>query len=201
MEVRMRRMNGRIATAASALLAVAGTCPAAAEGPARTMAAVGQRLAPGTQVEVVDRAGQVVQGRFRRADGEGIAIDLDGLEEWRVPAADVLRVDTVGDSLRNGILIGLASGALVGVAAATVPEAERVSCVDGQCTPWCVEDSCRWALAAAVTASGAAVGAYLDHRRTGRRTVFRSPVRRLASVSVAPQLVRRGVGAKVAVRF
>jgi hypothetical protein len=196
----MRWINGQIAVVASGLLTVTGTGLAAAAEPGRTMAAVEQRLEPGTEVEVVDRAGHLIQGQFVRADVDGVVVDLYGNEERHVPAADVVSVDKVGDSLANGILIGLASGAVVGGYFALTPSVERFSCWDDICGPWCVDDACRWITGAAVTAAGVALGAYLDHRKTGRTAVYRSPVRR-ASLSVTPQLVRRGAGLKVAVRF
>ena len=40
------------------------------------MAALEERVQPGTQVDVVDRQGRILRGEFVRADDEGILVSL-----------------------------------------------------------------------------------------------------------------------------
>jgi len=110
------------------LLALAASVPAGAGETARSMAALEERVEPGTEVDVVDRQGRILRGGFVRADDEGVLVTLYGSAEGRrVPARDVLSVTRPGDSLKNGALIGAAVGA-IGAFGAFVDDGEATGC-------------------------------------------------------------------------
>ena len=176
------------------VLAAAGR-PALA-GEARTLADLDRRLEPGTEVEVVDREGRVIRGAWARADEEGVLLSgFGGDAGRRLAAADIVSVTRHGDSLKNGLIIGgaigLGSGLLVMY---TEPPAGE--------PPLCERNdtACKVTGTLALTALYAGVGALIDRAVKGRTVAYRAPSDRLA-VSVKPQLVPRGGGVKVAVRF
>ena len=179
---------------AMGLLVLVASAPATAGEPARSMAALEQRVQPGTQVDVVDRQGRIVRGDFVRADAEGVLVTLYGSAEGRrVPAADIMSVTRPGDSLKNGALIGAAAGALTAIAIS-------IDDGSGQVDPWCIDTGCK--AAASVFAVGLYTGAgiLVDRAIKGREVVYRAPAARV-SWSVTPRPVARGAGIQVALKF
>lgn len=176
------------------VLLLAVSASAVAGEPARSMAALEERVEPGTQVDVVDRQGRILRGDFVRADDEGVLISVFGSAEGRrVPAGDVLSVTRPGDSLKNGALIGAAVGALTALAIS-------VDDGSGQVDPWCIETGCKVAASAFAMGLYTGVGILVDRAIKGREVVFRAPADRV-SWSVRPHPVERGAGLQVALRF
>lgn len=189
----MKTLRSGPASIAMGLLALASSVPALAGEPARSMAALEERVQPGTPVDVVDRQGRVLRGDFARADDEGVLITLYGNSEGRrVPAADIMSVTRSGDSLKNGALIGAAVGLVSGILVTTYE--------DPYAAPVCVDTGCKIGLTGVLTAMYGGIGALIDHLIKGRTVVYRAPVDRIAW-SVAPHPVPRGAGIQLALRF
>jgi len=179
---------------AMGLLALGTSAPVMAGEPARSMAALEERVQPGTQVDVVDRQGRIVRGDFVRADDEGVLVTLFGSAEGRrVPAAEVMSVTRPGDSLKNGALIGAAAGALSAIAVS-------VDDGTGQVDPWCLTTKCKVAASAFAIVTYTAIGILVDRAIKGRDVVYRAPADRIAW-TVAPYPVPRGAGLQVALKF
>lgn len=171
------------------VLANAATAPAGE--PTRSMAALEERVQPGTQVDVVDRQGRILRGDFVRADDEGVLVSLFGNAEGRrVPAAEVMSVTRPGDSLKNGALIGAAVGALTAIAVSTDETGES----------GCYTTGCKAGLSVFAVATYTGIGMLIDRAIKGRDVVYRAPTERL-SWSVVPHPVPRGAGVRVALAF
>ncbi len=178
---------------ATGLLALASSAPALAGQPARSMAALEERVKPGTEVDVVDRQGRIVRGQFARADGEGVLVTLYGSAEGhRVPAAEVVSVTRAGDSLKNGALIGAAVGA-IGAIGAFVDDSEATGCAS-------TARGCKVGFAALSLGIYTGLGVLVDHLIKGHEVVYRAPAERV-SWSVTPHPVPRGAGIQLALRF
>lgn len=98
---------------ALALLAVAGC---AAKAPARSFSALEQRLKPDSTVFVTDSAGSETKGTVVTVSPSALILEVDGVER-RMEQQSVRQVQSYGDSLWNGFLIGMAVGtsfALIG---------------------------------------------------------------------------------------
>jgi hypothetical protein len=174
--------------------ALAGAEPAAAGEIARSMAALEERLEPGTQVDVVDRQGRSFRGDFVRADDEGILFTVSGgAEGRRVPAAEIMTVIRAGDSLRNGALIGAAAGAITALAIS-------VDDGSGQAEPWCLDTGCKVRASAFAVVTYTGIGMLIDRAIKGRTVVYRAPAGRVAW-SLAPHPVARGAGLRVGLAF
>ena len=175
-------------------LVLASPAAARAGEPARSMAALEERVQPGTQVDVVDRQGRILRGDFVRADDEGILVTLYGSAEGRrVPAGEVMSVTRPGDSLKNGALIGAAAGAITVLAIA-------IDDGSGQGDPWCIDTGCKVAASAFAMVAYPAIGMVIDRAIKGRTVVYRAPADRV-SWSVTPHPVPRGAGLRLAVKF
>ena len=178
-----------------AVMAMTAAVPAPAGEVARTMAALEERLDPGTEVDVVDREGRMFRGEIVQTSADGVLLSVDGAGEGRrIAAADITTVTRQGDSLKNGLLIGGGIGLLLGV---LVNTADPDPALGGD--EWCEGSDC-FAFAAVSALTYAGIGALVDHLVKGREVVYRAPTARV-SLSVAPQLVRGGVGARVALAF
>jgi hypothetical protein len=167
------------------------SAPAGAGEPAYSMPALDARLAPGTQVDVIDRRGRVVRGDFVRADGSGVLIaGFADTESNLISAADVVSVTRAGDSLKNGMWIGAAVGVLGAIAVATDDTGES----------GCYTTGCKVGLGIVAVPMYVGIGALIDKAIKGREVVYRAPSDRV-SWSIAPHLVARGAAVRVAVRF
>jgi hypothetical protein len=179
-----------LVTSMALVAALGGAATAAAGQPARTMAALADRVEPGTEVDVVDRQGRILRGGFAGADGDGVLITAYGSAEGRrIPAEDVMSVTRQGDSLKNGALIGAAIGAL---------SAMTLS-IDTPDSPSLCSADCL-GMQVFVTAAYTGIGMLVDRAIKGREVVYRAPAERLAW-SVTPHPVPRGVGVRLAVKF
>ena len=176
------------------LMFLAASVPPAAGEPARSMIALEERVAPETEVDVVDRQGRTLRGKFVRADDEGVLVTLYGSDEGRrVPATDILTVTRAGDSLKNGALIGAAAGAIT-VLAINIDDGS------GQVDPWCIDTGCKVAASVFAMVAYPAIGMVIDRAIKGRTVVYRAPTDRV-SWSVTPHPVPRGAGVRVALKF
>jgi hypothetical protein len=184
-------MKTTIRLLATGLLALASAATSRAGEPARTMAALEEKVQPGTQVDVVDRQGRILRGDFVRADDEGVLVTLYG-EGRRVPAGDVMSVTRPGDSLKNGALIGAAVGA-IGAFGAFIDNGEATGC--GR-----TATACKVGFAALSLGFYTGVGVLVDRAVKGRDVVYRAPADRL-SWSVTPHPVPRGAGVRLALSF
>jgi hypothetical protein len=190
----MRRLSSGLGMTAMGLLALASAATSQAGEPARTMAALEEKVQPGTQVDVVDRQGRILRGGFVRADDEGVLVTLHGSAEGRrVPAADIMTVTRAGDSLKNGALIGAAAGAITVLAIA-------IDDGSGQVDPWCIDTGCKVAASALAMAVYPAIGMMIDRAIKGHTVVYRAPADRV-SWSVTPHPVPRGAGVRLALSF
>ncbi len=185
------KAKGRIVGLAIGV-AVVGASPTARAGePAHSMADLGARLQPGTEVDVVDSDGRVIRGELARADEHGILLaGFGGTEGTLVPAARVLSVARLGDSLKNGLLFGAGFGVLSAIAVATDDTGES----------GCTTTGCKAGLGIVIVPIYAGIGALVDKAIRGRQVVYRAPSDRV-SWSVAPHPVPRGAAVRLAVRF
>lgn len=183
--------RGMAAMAAMGLLAFASAAPAGAGEPTHTMAALEDRLTPGTEIDVVDREGRVVRGEFVSAGAEGMLLTVFGaVEGRRVAAGDVVTVTRKGDSLKNGALIGAAVGAFSAILVGT----------DDSGASGCYTTGCKVGTGVAVTALYTGVGMLIDRAMKGREVVYRARADR-KTWSMAPYPVPRGGGVRLALRF
>jgi len=193
----MKTTTSGLEILAMGLLALAPSAPAGAGEPARSMAALEERVKPGTEVDVVDRQGRILRGGFVRADDEGVLVTLYGSAEGRrVPAADVMSVTGPGDSLKNGALIGAAVGALGAIG--VVADIEDPN--DPYAPPICATSGCKVVTSVAVVAVWTGIGLLIDRAIKGHEVVYRAPADRV-SWSVTPHPVPRGAGLRVALKF
>ena len=103
----------------TALLVVAGIVAAAAAVSAQEAAAsfdaLGTRIHVGERIWVTDAAGREVRGRLERLSSDGLVLKVNGPKTFA--AADVRRIRARDrDSLKNGALIGLGVGGVMGTA-------------------------------------------------------------------------------------
>lgn len=186
-----------------ALLAVAHPRAATAGTPVDSMGELQERVHPGTRVIVTDHEGQAFVGRFILADRRGVLFSVAGeRQDRRMDAVDVATVTRVGDSWARGIILGAGVAVLPSVAFVSTAPADRSSCYDDYCRPWCVSDACRLSVGISMVAVGATIGAIIDRNVVGREVVFdvsgrREPV----ALSVVPYAVRGGGAVRVALKF
>jgi len=87
-----------------ALLALAGC---AARAPARTFSDLQQRLKPDATVYVIDSTGSETKGTIVNVTPSALTLEVDGVQR-RMEQETVRQVQTYGDSVWNGLLIGMA---------------------------------------------------------------------------------------------
>jgi hypothetical protein len=193
----MKKTTSSLGILSMGLLVLAATVPAEAGEPARSMAALEERVKPGTDVDVVDRQGRILRGGFARADDEGVLVTPYGSAEGRrIAASDVMSVTSTGDSLKNGALIGAAVGALGAIGFAAGLEDPY----DPYAPPACSTTGCKVGMSVASVAVWTGIGVLVDRAIKGREVVYRAPVERV-SWSVTPHPAPRGAGLQVALKF
>src|SRR5262245_182079 len=84
--------------------------------PVQSFPELRQHVAPGETIYVVDAVGEEVKGRLLNIRDTGITVGVDGMrKEFSLDNVAVInRVRR--DPVKNGVLTGLASGALIGLA-------------------------------------------------------------------------------------
>jgi hypothetical protein len=141
-----------------AILVGSAVPDAAAEDKKRDLVSV-NRLR-GQVVYLLDNAGRETLVRVVAASDTQLTALVGGLET-RFPVSDIRRISIHGrDSVKNGALIGASIGFVLGALAAEADDYQRPSAVSGGL--------------ASATVFGA-VGAWIDHRRDGRTTVYEGP--------------------------
>lgn len=146
-------------------------------------------LKAGEVVTVTDDAGRQTRGTFERI-GTSIRLSVDGVaREWA--PQQVREIRRRGDSLKNGLIIGLvsggAAGAVFGWGVGTIFAAEGADSAGPVI-----------GLVALGLSAGAGIGAGLDAAITGSTVVYRRPSR---TMSVAPMLSPHARGVRVALAF
>ena len=147
-------------------------------------------VGPGDRVVVVDASGGTIKGRISELDGSTLSIKSGDRERrFREDDVEVIR-QRDHDSVLNGVLIGAAVGAGLGLVS-------ELSC--GAMDEYCPYTGI-------VTIGGAIwgtfAGATIDLlNRTSRDVFRRAPNPASKSLTVAPLVARRGAGAQVAVRW
>ncbi len=147
-------------------------------------------VAPGDRVQVVDVTGRRIRGRISELDASGLSIrTADGERRFRQEEVSVIRQRN-HDSVLNGVVIGAAVGAGLGLIS-------ELSCgaMDEYCpyTGIVTIGSAIW---------GTFAGATIDLLHRTPRDVFRRrPDPASQSLTIAPLVARRGAGAQVALRW
>jgi hypothetical protein len=90
-----------------ALLAIVAASGCAARAPARSFADLQHRVSAGATVYVIDNTGTEIRGRLKDISSTGLVLGVDGSDR-RIDADTVRQVQRYGDSLWNGLLIGMA---------------------------------------------------------------------------------------------
>ena len=148
-----------------------------------------ERVKPGDVVTIQDDSGRVTRGVLEAA-GPSIRLSVDGTtREWF--ADNVREIRRRGDSIANGMKIGMLSGgvvgALFGAAIASLLQNEGHDAVG----PFL-------GVMALGLGAGAGIGAGLDAAITGSTVVYRQPKR---TTSIAPVVSHNGGGVRLAFTF
>jgi hypothetical protein len=144
----------------------------------------------GDRVVVVDASGGKTKGRISELDGSTLSIASgDGERRFREDDVVIIRQRN-HDSVLNGVIIGAAVGAGLGLVS-------ELSC-------GAMDDYCPYT--GIVTIGGAIwgtfAGATIDLlHRTSRDVFRRAPGPASKSLTIAPVVARRGAGAQVALRW
>jgi hypothetical protein len=94
-----------------ALMAMAAVVQA--QAPATSFDELARRLSIGETVFMTNRAGKTVKGQVQRVS-DTILVLRSGSDDLTLTASDVQRISRRGHAIRNGALIGLASGFIIG---------------------------------------------------------------------------------------
>ena len=160
-----------------------------AQQPAAAFPALATALHEGDSVVVRDQAGKTVRGTVAGVSASALRVQVDGVvREWTAP--DLLEVHRRGDSLRNGMLWGLALG---GGGAAILGGLTFTLCANE------VGQHCPRAKALSILlplAGGVGAGLAVDAARTGETLLYQR-----SAVTVAPAVAPRVYGVTAAWRF
>lgn len=180
-----------IVLAAALILAPA---QAGAQDPVKSFDQLNTRLKVGDTIWVTDAEGREIKGTIRSLSTTSFAIERDGMvQDFPAPRAQTILVQPK-DSLRNGVLWGLAGGFLAGA---------------GSCAfnPDCGDDGSGASLSAALgligSAIGMAIGAGVDAAIKGPKLVVyqAAPAVSPARLSLAPVVTTRQKGFAVSWSF
>jgi hypothetical protein len=187
----MKLQNWLVAAVAGAVIGVTGTS-AYAQEPASSLGDAASRVDAGARLEIVTTDGSVVSGRLVRWSELGLAVSVDG-RAVEIPANRVSQITKRGDSLRNGTTVGLAVGALSGMAWGALWNSVLTESDD------LASAQRRWPVQILTGAGiGAGTGALIDAMRDGKTVVFRSDRR---TATVVPMLGRHLRGVALTLRF
>jgi hypothetical protein len=168
----------------SSLLAATGV--ASAQEP---FADLQSKVKLGDQVSITDDSGQQTRGTLEHL-GPTVRLSVDGASREWMPQ-QITEIRRRGDSLRNGLAVGAASGgtagALLGLAVASMLRNEGLD--GGQAV---------LGLTALGVGIGAGIGVGLDALVTGSTVVYQRPTR---SVWVAPVVSPTARGVRLGVSF
>ena len=183
-----RSIVARRAVVAAVLLFSAASAAAAQTAADEIKARVRQ----GDRVAVTDDQGREFKGRINAMTSDGLSL-LDRDTSAAIKYAEIIKIDRPHDSLKNGALIGLATGAGIGFLAIL---AEDLRACDPSVWFDCTDvGGTGYAAVTAVFAGlGAAVGTGVDALIRRDPSIYR---RGSARVSLGPRLTRHGAGAAI----
>jgi hypothetical protein len=149
-----------------------------------------------TSVDVIADSGRQTRGRLLRFDAESLTLESDR-REITFDRQHVAQVYQRGDSLKNGMLIGLGIGAGMGVVTGTTSDCGGFFEPARPCTAG--ENAQRaLVLGGVFGAIGMGIGAGIDALFTGRRLLYDAAApRRPASMTMSAGASRRGAGLRV----
>lgn len=84
-----------------------------------------QRVATGQKVRITDDQGREWHGRIDTLTADHLTVLTGDRQRTDLPYGTILRIDRPHDSLANGALIGLASGAAIGLGLVIAEEADN----------------------------------------------------------------------------
>lgn len=148
------------------------------------------KVKQGDTVWMTNAAGRQAEGVVQGVDPSALTVLVSGREEqWTL--SDTREIWRRGDSLRNGVLVGLLAGAGAGLLGGLGVSASSFG-EGGSPAPALA------GMTALGAAGGAALGAWFDSMRQGRTLVHRNTA---AAVRVTPTVSRDARGVQMAVRF
>lgn len=147
------------------------------------------KVKTGDRISITDNSGNQTRGTLEQL-GSTIRLSVDSVaREWKPD--DVTEIRRRGDSVMNGLTIGIvsggATGALLGLALASLLHNEGHDAAGAFL-----------GLTALGAGIGAGIGVGLDAAITGSTVVYRRPAR---TVSVRPMLAPSAQGIRVAIGF
>ena len=158
---------------AALLLLTSG--PATAQ---ESFAALQGELRPGDNVYLTDRSGAELHGNVAAVGPSSLKLTLDGIErEWA--ETDVREVRKRGDSVKNGAIIGLIAGGVMGGIGGSLVSTLFVNEGASGTAPFLT-------VLALGMAGGAGIGAAIDGLIPGRTVVYRQPRGLTITPVVAP---------------
>ncbi len=167
---------------------VAMAATAHAQAPATTFPELANHLTIGETVFVTNRAGKTVKGKVRQVS-DSILVLGSGPDDLTLTASDVQRVARRGHTIRNGALIGLATGFVVGGAWAAGAD---------ECTYTCFSSPAGvLALGGLFGSIGMGIGAGVGASLRREQVVFAAPPTDRTRATVTPLLLRGGAGIRV----
>jgi len=182
-------MFGMSRTLAFMVLAIGSASAASAQTVPSSFKDMQFLVGPGNRVTVVDSAGAEITGRIAELDASRLSIQTpSGPRSFSQDDVVVVR-QRRSDSLKNGLAIGAAIGAGLGLVA-------EVSC--GWNDEYCGRPG--W-VTLGMTVWGVGIGTFADAMLKTPTDVFRHGPGTIGSWSVAPVVTRGGAGARVALRW
>ena len=182
-------MFGMSRTLAFMVLAIGSASAASAQTVPSSFKDMQFLVGPGNRVTVVDSAGAEITGRIAELAASRLSIQTpSGPRSFSQDDVVVVR-QRRSDSLKNGLAIGAAIGAGLGLVA-------EVSC--GWNDEYCGRPG--W-VTLGMTVWGVGIGTFADAMLKTPTDVFRHGPGTIGSWSVAPVVTRGGAGARVALRW
>ena len=170
---------------ATAMVLLVTACTARAQA-VSALADVPKGTQPGDTLRVQHMDGRRTTGDLQEISADGVRLDVDGTLVI-IPAAEIRELGVTSDSFKNGALIGLATGAVVGMFAA----ATSGSSGDGSVDAATAGPAALIGLVAG-GAAGVGIGIGLDALVRRYRVLYKAPVQ------VTPIMTsRRGYGMAV----
>jgi hypothetical protein len=168
----------KVLAAIGALTCVLGISAASAQ----TLDDARRRVQPGDTVLVTDLTGRTTKARLVSISADSIRVLSPAARD--IPTDEVLRIDTIGDPLKNGFVRGAAVGAVVGLFGALTQGDLPYSFLKINTG----------------MAEFALIGGLVDWLHKGHTTIYRAPAA-TPSVTVAPLIAPGRHGFALSVTF